>query len=290
MNPRLIVHPAAPLVDGIPPAYHEWFNDDGSLWCSAHREPGGYRLRFPDLGDFLIRSEPQSIEALPTQEDEATLEQLHLNHVLPLALSHWGIPSFHGSAVQVEDCGIAFLGPSGRGKSTLAAGLARQGHRLLADDGLLLRPAKDGFALTPRHPSFRLWSDSRKHLFGDEPLETSTARFSDKQRIRADAYAAIPDRDIALRRAYFLGETDAATLAIVALTPAQAMMAWVANSFVLDPRDRLRLTEHFALIRRLADLGLAYRLDYPRDYHRLPELQRMILTHALQNARHDLSA
>jgi HPr kinase/phosphorylase len=50
----------------------------------------------------------------------------------------------HGALVDVEGTGVLLLGPSGIGKSECALELVRRGHRLVADDVVVLRRAEDG--------------------------------------------------------------------------------------------------------------------------------------------------
>jgi hypothetical protein len=62
---------------------------------------------------------------------------------------------------------VAFLGESGRGKSTLAASFATEGTRFLTDDGLLLEWVGGHCMIVPSHPSIRLWEDSQEALISD---------------------------------------------------------------------------------------------------------------------------
>ncbi|MDJ0868102.1 MAG: hypothetical protein QNK03_18495 [Myxococcota bacterium] len=50
----------------------------------------------------------------------------------------------HGALVQVEGEGVLLVGPSGIGKSECALELVRRGHRLAADDVVLLSRGEDG--------------------------------------------------------------------------------------------------------------------------------------------------
>lgn len=50
----------------------------------------------------------------------------------------------HGALVDVEGVGVLLLGPSGIGKSECALELVRRGHRLVADDVVVLRREGQG--------------------------------------------------------------------------------------------------------------------------------------------------
>jgi HPr kinase/phosphorylase len=57
----------------------------------------------------------------------------------------------HGALVDVEGIGVLLLGPSGIGKSECALELVRRGHRLVADDVVVLR-REEGGPLTGETP------------------------------------------------------------------------------------------------------------------------------------------
>jgi HPr kinase/phosphorylase len=50
----------------------------------------------------------------------------------------------HGALVDVEEVGVLLLGPSGIGKSECALELVRRGHRLVADDVVVLERDAEG--------------------------------------------------------------------------------------------------------------------------------------------------
>ena len=142
--------------------FHQWSFPDGTLWTQFYRQGGGYLLRFPDLADFEVSADGATVLGFPAPGvTSPTVEHLYLNQVLPLALSRQGKLVLHGSAVDIGGQGVAFLGESGRGKSTLAASFATEGTRFLTDDGLLLEWVDGHCMIVPSHPSIRLWEDSQ---------------------------------------------------------------------------------------------------------------------------------
>ena len=114
-----------------------------------------------------------------------TVEHLYLNQVLPLALSRQGKLVLHGSAVDIAGQGVAFLGESGRGKSTLAASFATEGTRFLTDDGLLLEWVDGRCMIIPSHPSIRLWEDSQEALVNSSAEMAPAVSFTSKARFLA---------------------------------------------------------------------------------------------------------
>ncbi|MBK8358824.1 MAG: hypothetical protein IPL15_07500 [Comamonadaceae bacterium] len=136
----------------------------------------------------------------------ATVEHLYLNQVLPLALSRQGKLVLHGSAVDIGGQGVAFLGESGRGKSTLAASFATEGTRFLTDDGLLLEWVSDQCMILPSHPSIRLWEDSQDALVSDSATVAPAVSFTTKSRFLAGPGIPFCDEAWPLQRVFFLGD------------------------------------------------------------------------------------
>ncbi len=268
------------------PAFRYWRlpqNDD--IWCEFYREDQGYRIRFPNLADFLLSVDGRDLLAIPVPDTDAeTLEHLYLNQVLPLALSKQGEPVFHASAVEVDGQAIAFIGESGRGKSTLATHMVLSGAGLLTDDSLLLADDSVGYRVVPSHASVRLWSDSREALVGDQMRDAPAVKYTSKSRLLAGDAIRHCTESARLKRAYFLGSGDCEHISIEPVGAADAALEWIRHSFLLDLEEKPRLASHFGQVGKLASLGLSFRLDYPRDYDRLPDLRLALLDHLTQPA------
>ena len=261
--------------------FHQWAFPDGTLWTQFFRKGAGYLLRFPDLADFEVSADGHSVQGWPAPgATSPTVEHLYLNQVLPLALSRQGELVLHGSAVDIGGQGVAFLGESGRGKSTLAASFATEGTRFLTDDGLLLKWVDGSCMIVPSHPSIRLWVDSRAALVSERVSVAPAVTFTAKARIFAGPGVAFCTEDRPLQHVYFLGEGDATAPAIRPLRPAEALIELVKHSFLLDIEAREMLVRHFDDLTRLAELPIYFRLDYPRRYEALPAVREAIVRHA----------
>lgn len=66
----------------------------------------------------------------------------------------------HANAIDVDGQALVFAGPSGIGKSTIAACFYKKGYRVLADD---LTVVDDNNKVLPSYPQIKLWSDSIAH-------------------------------------------------------------------------------------------------------------------------------
>lgn len=114
---------------------------DGKRWYTATDDGPRYRLRFHACGEVLITRDLRHVTVHPDPggRDEL-LPVLVAGTVSAFLLMLAGGCVLHASAVDVDGAAVAFVGQSGRGKSTMAALLCAAGHRLVTDDVLLVEP------------------------------------------------------------------------------------------------------------------------------------------------------
>ena len=268
-------------VDLLP--FHEWDSPDGTLWMQFFRTETGYLLRFPDMADFQVSADGLAVVCTPAPGvPDGTPEHLYLNQVMPLALSKLGKLVFHASAVEVGNVAVAFVGESGRGKSTLAASFAAAGIRFLTDDGLVLEACGENYQVLPSHPSIRLWEDSQEALVSADAATAPPLHFTSKSRFLAGSDLAFCEQSRPLRRAYFLGDGSAPTLTFQRMGAAEALLEWVKHSFLLDVEEQRLLASHFDQTAKLANQPIYYRLDYPRRFEELASVRQAIVEHALE--------
>jgi hypothetical protein len=125
------------------------------------RLPGGFGLTVAAEGRGLFRCTPRAIRVEWTEPGTGAPHYLFA-YALPLWLEARGVPVLHGSAVSFGERAVAFVGPSGVGKSVLCAELLRLGCGFLADDALALyrdegRDARGEWRCAPGPPLLRLW-------------------------------------------------------------------------------------------------------------------------------------
>ena len=247
----------------------------GAQAYACAKEPGGYRLRFPELADFRVDAHGREIvcealEGIPP----ATIRHLLLDQVIPRTLSLLGVDALHATAVLTPHGVCAFAGVTGAGKSTLAASFHLAGYPVLSDDCLVLKEESDAILATPAYPGVRLWDDAVAALCGDRENLLPVAHYSAKLRILADSPhgAFTPDRK-ALVRIYNLvdtPETEAASIAggqiIEAIPAREAFMALVRSAFRLDITDRKVLARQFDFFERIASLVPIRRLRVPEGF------------------------
>lgn len=111
----------------------------GPFYSTVRRPDGEVLLRLHGRVDFEIAPDCHSVRAWtdPACEPEM-LGLLVSGNLLAVVLALRGETVLHASAVEVEGRVLAFVAPSGLGKSTLAALACARGARFVTDD--VLRP------------------------------------------------------------------------------------------------------------------------------------------------------
>jgi hypothetical protein len=277
---RYETRPARIQATAVTEPFHRYIFEDGTVWTEFYRSGKGYLLRFPELADFEISADGTVVIAHPVSGiDEATIEHLYINQLVPLALSRQGRPAYHASVVTVPGGAVAFLGKTGMGKSTLAASFSLNEAAFLTDDALLVEESDSGCRAMPSHASLRLWDDSAEALVDERIAKASAISYSSKARLLAGEALAYCEEPQTLLAAYVLERQGAQDVAIRVLTGLDRYMAWLGNSFLLDIEDHDLLSQHFEWTHRISGAVPTFSLDYPRDYGMLPDVQNAVRHH-----------
>jgi hypothetical protein len=258
---------------------HRADDPEGRSWCIIRR--GGedrYLIRFPQLADFVVQIPARRIVCHPDRStDERVVRHLLLDQVIPRILAIDDGMVLHASAITVLGRAVAFVGPTGAGKSTVAASFAANGARLLADDFVPLRENAGGFVAVPSYPGLRLWPDSAKLFARREDSVVAVAPGSEKLRlvIQTPERATQPyplAAIVALDDASEKAEID-----VRQLRSRSGFMAVYPQTFRLERSGRDRQRAEFDRFAWLAESTAIFRLEYPRGYEHLPEVRRRIL-------------
>ena len=260
---------------------HHWIDGNETV-LSLARFGDDYLLRFPDLADFLLQPHATRISLVQrcAGSNDATLEHLLIDQVLPRYLAHEGMLSLHASALVIDDKCILILGKSGAGKSTLSGVLAARGHTLLSDDCTLVELDGSHVFATPTYPSLRLLPDSIEALYPLGAEVRPMAHYSSKQRVVPQA-GDIDPPTLPID-GLFLLDTPGEAAAAVTLDPmsaAETCVALLRHSFQLDPGDRPRMAAHLRRCSEVARRLPACRLDYPRRYDQMAGVAAAIEAH-----------
>ena len=270
--------------DTFPSCEETWFRDwriGEQVILRFARARDGYLLRFTRGADFWVSSDGARVYCRQQRgTPDAMVRHLLLDQTLPMVLSRRGWAVFHASAVDTGAGAIAFAGPSGRGKSTLAGYLSQHGCVLLSDDCLALSMSGGELSVQPAYPGVRLWQDSLQRLAPGAQNLPPVSFNNNKRRFGCGKTAQFPNNPVPLRRFYFLNASNGGDIKIEPLTGAALVRELVRFQFLLDTEDAWELNSGFQIATQLAHSGFCYCLTVPRDLKRLDECASIIAAHA----------
>lgn len=260
----------------MPSVTWTWRDRIGTAAGRPDGMPGHHALHGEGIGCALISMDDRSVRLRePEGADEATVAQWIADQAVPRILAHLGEFVVHAGAVQAGDGRVAlFLGPTGRGKSTLTGFLHREGWTLLGDDAARLS-LQDGQAVAGAlYRRLKLLPDSWNRLFpepGTPPILTGR-----KVSVDLDAVLdPVAPRPVA---AIFRIDMPGDTREPVAhrLSGAETCMELVRESFALDPTDRGRAAHRLPLAAAVAAAAPGFALSYPRDFAQLGRVRDLV--------------
>ena len=207
---------------------------------------GGYEMWLDGLAVAWLEAHGRSVERLAGAARSGTgASGTHVLRLLaPHALALGGHRVLHASAVLHREEVLAFVAPSGTGKTTLARLLVGRDVRAISEDLLVLRDPRE--AVVEGERALRSWSRSRARAVSTEL-----------------ALASVEGRAKPLRAVLILERRKGQRgIALEALRGADAIMALFANAFVEVPSPRV-WRHALAMCRALAARGIVYRACVP---------------------------
>ena len=253
-------------------------------FCSYRYAPlhdGSAYVRWDGLGEFLVSADGRLITCrqFPTAADESFQVYL-LGQALSFALVKTGFEPVHATCVVVNRQAVALLGDSGFGKSSLAACFLGAGDQLLTDDLLLFGEASGGLRAFPGPARIKLFPEMAKRFLGSHVGGVAMNRAARKLVIPLDPQmtctCAVP-----LRAIYALARAREAVrergVRIEQLSPREAFVTLVSNTFNYAVLDQDRLKRQFTETSRLVRSVPVKKLFYPRVAGFLPSVREAIL-------------
>lgn len=206
---------------------------------------GGLTLEYDEGIRFDVGAHGREVwgawRAPLTRDDAMTFL---LGPVLGYVLRRRGMLALHASAAVFQNVAVAFVGPGGAGKSTLAAACAKAGHAVVTDDVLVVREEAGQWWTTAAPGPVRLWPDSASALFGRESPTTALSPTWPKLGLALEA-AGLPraTEPVPLGALLVLDDrvAGAAPPHIGPLRGHEALLRLAGNtyaSYLLDPADR----------------------------------------------------
>ena len=194
--------------------------------------PGEFLLQVDHVARYYVTNGNNIvIEPLEQANDQEVLlflmgsamgALLHQRKILPL----------HGSAIEVNGESIIFLGPSGIGKSTIAACFLKHGYGFLADDVCAVTVNDGRGYVIPGFPKLKLWADS---------LQQIKIKTKNLQSVRGDRNIekyflpvdSINDSPVPVRMIFILERTNTQKIDVLPIKGMQKIDAVMANTYRL---------------------------------------------------------
>jgi hypothetical protein len=157
---RLEIVPAAEIdrawpADRAVRLLEEHLDDGPGATRSIDHAPGdGYRLFARHFGIAHVSEDGGTVRCAPPGDEPWSWQRFLVGRVLPWAAVLRGREVLHASAVAFDGRAVAFVGPSGAGKTSLATRLLLRGARLVTDDVLAVERRGDGTIVA--HPGAAL--------------------------------------------------------------------------------------------------------------------------------------
>lgn len=141
--------PAGPSTRVVEERFEEDPEGLAARTIDVHQDQG-YRLYARGFGLARVSSSGDAIEcAAPDGQVDWSWQRFLVGRVLPWASVLRGYEAFHASAVALGDRAVAFVGPTGWGKTSLALRLVADGAGFITDDVLAIEAYGDGLRVHP---------------------------------------------------------------------------------------------------------------------------------------------
>ena len=204
-----------------------------------------------------------------------------LGPVLGLLCYLRGLVPLHASAVRIGTKAVALAGPSGIGKSTLAAALAQRGHDLICEDVCPLDVVAEQPLVLPTFPALKLNAASLG-ILGVDPSGLPRVQFEDEkyQLLLRHNFDPSPQP---LSKVYLLEDALEGDDAIISVDGVEAFERVSAEIFrPAFGRRLLTKPTLFAMAAKLTGRVEVRRLVRQRNFMRLPTLIKSIEVDALK--------
>jgi hypothetical protein len=242
------------------PISDERTEDGGVLFQIACGE-GGYRFSGPRYGSATVSPRASRVWGEPGDGGMGDWQRFLVAQVLPFAAVLHGLEVFHASAVAVDGRAVAFLGPSGAGKTSIAMALCGLGASFLTDDVLAIERDGERLLAHPGAPVAGVASEEVERLRSRRSLDDGTVLSSDS---REAIVRVTPQRDAVPLQAIFVLDRRSEAPPEPSFEPVVAPQVLLSATFNLVLLDGPRL-EALLDVCSLAAAGMVERVVVGRE-------------------------
>jgi hypothetical protein len=166
-----------------------------------------------------------------------------------------GRPSLHASAVVSKGRGVAFVGPAGQGKSTMAAAFLKRGAEFFSDDVLPLRLENGQIWAMPGLPFMKVTSATAKETLAIDRDLPALFEHAKKKLLRVSDEYVVGQSPLQVGAIYVLARYESPSVGEVIselLPPGRAVEALLCHT---QHRSFLSPAEQVSVLRVLAQLA-----------------------------------
>ena len=187
---------------------------------------GFYRF-WDHIGTLMMR-DGREIIIDPTEEvAEPVLRAVVLGAGFGALLHQRGRLVLHASALTLNGGGVAFIGTSLQGKSTVALAFYARGHHLIADDVTAIEVDAQMPTVVPAYPQINCWPQSLERFSYDPQSLDRVEPTAEKRAFHATEHFSAERQP--LRHVFVLSRGN--TPSIETLTPHEALIQLVSHSY-----------------------------------------------------------
>jgi hypothetical protein len=227
--------------------------------------PGAFLISMDRIASFLVTGGNDITVQIREGAREEDVRLFLLGSALGALLHQRKFLVIHGSAIEYKGKGLIFAGVSGVGKSTLVAGLVREGCRFISDDVCAVRfQGSSAPLLQPGYPQIKLWHDAIVRL-GDEPASHRKLR-QQIEKYGIATHQLIVEKPIEIHTVFILSTKNSGSHSLEEIKGIEKFTALRNNTYRFQFIDGLGLTrDHFTLAGNLAKKVRAFRLTRTLD-------------------------
>lgn len=208
----------------------------------------GYRLFARYFGSATVSVDGALVLCAPPPVASWRWQRFLVGRVLPLAALLRGVESFHASAVVIDEQVVAFVAPTGGGKTSLAVSLALGGAPLFTDDVLAVT-VRDGQVIAHPGPPVVNVRDAEERRIADRLSDVPLLGRSARE--KAHYELPIESRSLPLRAIGFVEPAGNGKSAIVPLYPPEPLRL-LASTFDSEVQASDRLARQLDVCSHLA--------------------------------------
>lgn len=223
-----------------------------------------------DAGHLAVRNGSEIHVDRNGNNDPAAIRPYLLGAGFGGLLHQRNVLLLHGSVVSIGDRAVAFLGESGRGKSTLAAAFYDAGHEVVSDDITAVSPTAKHHRVLPGFPTLKL---DPGHLLAPQDVESWPNPAGEKRfyRVPRDDHP----RPLPLERVYVLDDGSSPTIEqFDAQTAVRALIRHTYRAYLVEPMGRAE--RHLQQCTELAERTPVLGLQRPKTVDALSEVRRLV--------------